>query len=71
MNERMAERERIARELHDTLIQGVQGLILRFQLITEDLPRDQPQRGSLEARWTMPTRCWARRVTGCWTCASP
>jgi signal transduction histidine kinase/ligand-binding sensor domain-containing protein len=48
MNERIAERERIARELHDTLIQGVQGLILRFQLITEDLPRDQPQRAALE-----------------------
>lgn len=27
----LGERERIARELHDTLLQGVQGLILRFQ----------------------------------------
>ncbi|KSB91834.1 hypothetical protein AS593_07360 [Caulobacter vibrioides] len=48
MNERIAERERIARELHDTLLQGVQGLILRFQLIVEDLPRGQPQRAPLE-----------------------
>jgi len=48
MNERIAERERIARELHDTLLQGVQGLILRFQLIVEDLPREQPQRAPLE-----------------------
>ncbi|MBI1682698.1 sensor histidine kinase [Caulobacter hibisci] len=48
MNERLAERERIARELHDTLLQGVQGLILRFQLLVEDLPREQPQRAPLE-----------------------
>ena len=27
----LGERERIARELHDTLLQGVQGLMLRFQ----------------------------------------
>jgi len=29
--ERMNERERIAREIHDTLLQGVQGLLLRLQ----------------------------------------
>ncbi|WP_158298939.1 histidine kinase [Sphingomonas psychrotolerans] len=44
----MAERERIARELHDTLIQSVQGLILRLQLIAEDLPAGQAQRAPLE-----------------------
>ncbi|KJV32517.1 sensor histidine kinase [Luteibacter yeojuensis] len=30
---RMDERERIARDLHDTLLQGFQGLVLRFQAI--------------------------------------
>ncbi|MBB3219541.1 sensor histidine kinase [Pseudoduganella umbonata] len=30
MNERHAERERIARELHDTLLQSIQGLILKM-----------------------------------------
>ncbi len=30
----LGERERIARELHDTLLQGVQGLVLRFQAAT-------------------------------------
>ena len=30
LEERLAERERIARDLHDTLLQGFQGLILRF-----------------------------------------
>ncbi len=31
LEERLGERERIARELHDTLLQGVQGLILKLQ----------------------------------------
>jgi signal transduction histidine kinase/streptogramin lyase len=41
LDARLAERERIARELHDTLLQGVQGLILRFQGIADRLPHDQ------------------------------
>ncbi|MCE3288894.1 MAG: hypothetical protein K0R83_906, partial [Caulobacter sp.] len=49
LGQRLAERERIARELHDTLLQGVQGLILRFQLIAEELPRNRPQRRAMEA----------------------
>lgn len=35
LRERTRERERIARELHDTMIQGVQGLILRFQAVAD------------------------------------
>lgn len=35
---RIAERERIARELHDTLLQGCQGLLLRFQSIANRVP---------------------------------
>ena len=37
-NVRIAERERIARELHDTLLQGCQGLLLRFQSIANRIP---------------------------------
>jgi signal transduction histidine kinase len=33
--ERVAERTRIARELHDTLLQSFQGLLLRFQTVRE------------------------------------
>jgi len=33
--ERLAERTRIARELHDTLLQSFQGLMLRFQAVYE------------------------------------
>jgi len=35
LNSRLAERERIARDLHDTLLQGVHGLLLRFQSIAD------------------------------------
>jgi signal transduction histidine kinase len=38
LEERMAERTRIARELHDTLLQSFQGLMLRFQLVDQLLP---------------------------------
>ena len=32
--ERLAERSRIARELHDTLLQSFQGALLRFRAVT-------------------------------------
>jgi len=40
MQERHAERERIARALHDTFLQSVQGLMLRFQTLLKRLPPD-------------------------------
>jgi len=36
--ERLAERNRIAQELHDTLLQSMQGLLLRFQRVYDMLP---------------------------------
>jgi signal transduction histidine kinase len=48
LEERLAERERIARELHDTLLQGVQALILRFQAAADILPAHEPARGAME-----------------------
>ena len=36
--ERLAERTRIAQELHDTLLQSFQGLMLRFQTVNSMLP---------------------------------
>jgi PAS domain S-box-containing protein len=38
LDERVAERTRIARELHDTLLQSFQGLMLRFQSARDLLP---------------------------------
>lgn len=48
LQERHRERERIARELHDTLLQSVQGLILRFHAVAESLGRDAPSRAAME-----------------------
>jgi signal transduction histidine kinase len=48
LQERHRERERIARELHDTLLQGVHGLVLRFQAAADTLPRGAPARAQLE-----------------------
>jgi signal transduction histidine kinase/ligand-binding sensor domain-containing protein len=48
LEERHQERERIARELHDTLLQGIHGLMLRFQAATEDIPEGLPARAAME-----------------------
>jgi signal transduction histidine kinase/ligand-binding sensor domain-containing protein len=45
---RHQERERIARELHDTLLQGVQGVMLHFQAVANRLPDADPVRHGLE-----------------------
>ncbi len=44
---RLDERERIARELHDTLLQGLLGLMLRFQFAVDELPPLSPERTAL------------------------
>jgi signal transduction histidine kinase len=46
--ERVAERERIARELHDTLLQSLFGLTLRFHTAASRLPADDPAREALD-----------------------
>lgn len=45
---RLRERERIARELHDTLLQGTQGLILAVQAAANQVPTDDPVRAMLQ-----------------------
>lgn len=48
-DERLAERSRIARELHDTLLQNFQGALLRFGAVTYMLPdRPAEARASLQ-----------------------
>ena len=46
---RQDERERIARALHDTLLQGVQSLTLRLQTVIGQLPAQAPARVNMEA----------------------
>ncbi|MBC7990421.1 MAG: hypothetical protein H7Y19_12680 [Luteimonas sp.] len=48
MEERMAERVRIARELHDTLLQGTQSLILTVQTAAGAIPEKDPIRQKLD-----------------------
>lgn len=48
MEARLAERERIARDLHDTLLQSVQGLILKFHAFAGRMPDRDPARQEME-----------------------
>jgi len=47
LEERQKERERIARELHDTLFQGFLGVSLQLHGAVEQVPEDSPARPSL------------------------
>jgi ligand-binding sensor domain-containing protein len=48
LEERLVERERIARELHDTFLQSVHGLVLQFQSAMEKIPYGEPARKAME-----------------------
>jgi ligand-binding sensor domain-containing protein/signal transduction histidine kinase len=45
---RVAERTRIARELHDTLLQGFQGITLRMHGVSKNMPVQDPIRTMME-----------------------
>lgn len=49
LDAQLHERERIARELHDTLLQGFHALMLRFQAATDRIPKEAPARPLMEA----------------------
>jgi signal transduction histidine kinase len=51
--ERRSERERIARDLHDTLLQGVQGLVFTVQAAAKSLPPSDVNRDRLEDALTL------------------
>jgi signal transduction histidine kinase len=48
LSARLEERVRIARELHDTLLQGFQGLVLRFDSVMKTIPQNHPARNLME-----------------------
>jgi ligand-binding sensor domain-containing protein/signal transduction histidine kinase len=48
LDERVSERTRIARELHDTLLQNIQGLILKLHAVAKHMPREEPSRQAIE-----------------------
>ena len=45
-DERRVERKRIARELHDTLLQGLQGILLEFEVLSSRLPEEERERAA-------------------------
>jgi signal transduction histidine kinase/ligand-binding sensor domain-containing protein len=47
MEERVQERLSIARHLHDTLLQTIQALTLRFHFAVEDMPDSEPSKAGL------------------------
>ena len=49
LEERVGERTRIARELHDTLLQTFQGLLMRFQAVSNELDEGEPKQELGEA----------------------
>lgn len=44
----LTERERVATGLHDSLLQSMQGMILRFQSVGHRLAADSPERAAIE-----------------------
>ena len=44
MEERLSERERIARDLHDTLLQGMQGMLLQVEMLSNSRDLSDAQR---------------------------
>jgi signal transduction histidine kinase len=54
--ERLAERTRIAQELHDTLLQGVLSASMQLNSAVDDLPSDAPSRQELERVLRLMTR---------------
>jgi signal transduction histidine kinase/sugar lactone lactonase YvrE len=59
IGERMAERERIARALHDTFLQSVHTLILHFDAALTALPRESGTRGKMERVLALAERVMA------------
>ena len=48
MDERVQERTRIAREVHDSLLQNVQGLVLKIHAAARRIPASDPTRQDIE-----------------------
>ena len=67
LEERFHERERIARELHDTLLQSVQGMMLSFQAVADSLPKESSARHAMERALDRADQVMAEgrdRITG-------
>ena len=69
LDARVSERTRIARDLHDTLLQSFQGALLRFQSARTCSRRVPKRRGSgWSRRWTRQKRRSPKGATPCRDC---
>ena len=48
MERRLAERERIAQDLLHTMLQNVQGLVLKMHAVVKQMPHEDPARRALQ-----------------------
>lgn len=71
LEERYRERERIARELHDTLLQGTQGLILRLHTASRSLAWDDPAGRNWKGPSNWPSAPSSKGATASTACATP
>ncbi|MFZ6768088.1 two-component regulator propeller domain-containing protein [Undibacterium sp. Di26W] len=55
IEERLMERERISRELHDTILQTVHALVLQMHVATQKLPAAEPGREAMERALDLAT----------------
>ena len=72
LDARVSERTRIARELHDTLLQSFHGVLLRFQTAFQLLPeRPVEAKEKLETRSSRLLRRSRKAGTRSRDCATP
>ena len=69
------ERNRLAREIHDTLAQGLTAITLQLEaadLLLEDAAQPGPTSAAARpssAPWSWPAPTWMKPAAPCWTCA--
>ena len=68
--ERLAERTRIAQELHDTLLQGFVSASMQLHVAADRLPDDSPAKPSLTRVLELMGRSSTKGATPCADCAS-
>ena len=72
LDARVGERTRIARELHDTLLQSFHGVLLRFQTVSQLLPeRPMEAKDKLDSAIEQAAEAITEAGMRCRDCAIP
>lgn len=67
----LAERVRVAREIHDTLLQGFTGISLKLDAITQQLPRESKAKQQLETVLEQADQALTEARRAVWDMRSP